>query len=574
MRALSLLAVFLLAKAAVVSPAGWLGSPWAPLAFVWQDVVVFAAFAALEGTLARAHLAWPVYGLAVISVAVSTGVARVLSTPLTLTLLRAARPELGDSIGHFMTPETLAWPALVLLAGALLPVALRRVPPPRGTAGAAGLALAAAALGPLASRRVDTEGFDRNVLLALPMSAWPRVAAQPASEPWRSSPFAPPRAAPLTRLRGSAAGRNAVLVVLESAGAQYLGAYGARPDPMPHVAELARRGLVVESAYAVYPESVKGLVSVLSSQYTALDTEAERYADPRVPSIAHVLAEAGYDTALFHSGRFMYLGMDAVVGGCGFATLEDAGAIGGRHDSSFGIDEASTVARILGWIEGRPRSRPFFVVYLPIAGHHPYATHEPGPFPEDSEIGRYRNALHEADAALGSLRRGLRDRGLDGSTVWMVVGDHGEAFGQHAGNFGHTLFIHEENVRVPFVVGLPGLMEDTARIAGPASLLDVAPTVLDLLGRPVPLGYEGRSVVSQPPGMALFYTDYSLGWLGLRDGCLKLVHGVESGRSRLFDVCVDPRESRDLSPAFPEQTAFYRRRLERWSAAQKALVDQ
>src|SRR5205807_4228063 len=67
-------------------------------------------------------------------------------------------------------------------------------------------------------------------------------------------------------------------------------------------------------AYAVYPESIKGLLSVLCSTYPALGTQAEIYAGAPCESLASALREHGYRTALFHSGRFGYLGMDAVVG--------------------------------------------------------------------------------------------------------------------------------------------------------------------------------------------------------------------------------------------------------------------
>ena len=55
----------------------------------------------------------------------------------------------------------------------------------------------------------------------------------------------------------------------------------------------------------------------------------------------------------------------------------------------------------------------------------------------------------------------LRDR----NTLFVLFGDHGEAFGQHEGNFGHTLFIYDENVRVPYVIAAPGLTEDKIRIS-------------------------------------------------------------------------------------------------------------
>jgi hypothetical protein len=72
--------------------------------------------------------------------------------------------------------------------------------------------------------------------------------------------------------------------------------------------------------------------------------------------------------------------------------------------------------------------------------------------------------------------------------------------------------------------------------------------------------------------MALFCTDYTLGLLGLRDGRWKLVHELESGRSRLYDLAADAGETHDLSGQFPERAAAYREHLLRWAAAQKYLV--
>src|SRR5439155_5722787 len=126
----------------------------------------------------------------------------------------------------------------------------------------------------------------------------------------RSSPFERTRRPALPALRGAAGGRNVVFISLESTAAQYLGIYGASPDVAPHLSQLARTSVVFDNAYAVYPESIKGLFSILCSKYPAFDSSAERYGAARCDSIAAVLAARGYRTALFHSGRFDYLGMN------------------------------------------------------------------------------------------------------------------------------------------------------------------------------------------------------------------------------------------------------------------------
>ena len=373
----------------------------------------------------------------------------------------------------------------------------------------------------------------------------------------------------LSGFEGAATGRNIVLVSLESTAAQYLGLYGADPDPMPNLSRLARAAIVFENAYAVYPESIKGLFSILCSVYPAFDSSPEMYAQARCRSVAAVLSDAGYRSALFHSGRFVYLGMEAVIRNRGFATLEDAGDIGGNRQSSFGVDEPATVARVLSWIDSTPRSRPFFVTYLPIAGHHPYETPQAGPFPDRDEFGRYRNALRYGDSSLGMLMDGLRSRGLDQNTVWIVLGDHGEAFGQHEGNYGHTFHLYEENVHVPFLIAAPGLIPSQIRSRQVVSLIDTAPTLLALAGLPPPADYQGRSMLDSTPRMALFFADYSRSMVGLRDGARKVICDLDSGRLKLFDLEKDPRERTNMEASYSGQAHWYARNLRSWSAAQK-----
>src|SRR6185436_14920378 len=88
------------------------------------------------------------------------------------------------------------------------------------------------------------------------------------------------------------------------------------------------------------------------------------------PSVASRFAEAGYRTALVHSGRFVYLGMRGVVEGRGFERLMDAGDIGGQYASSFGVDEPSSVRSSLSFVDSVPKGERFFLMYVPIAGHH------------------------------------------------------------------------------------------------------------------------------------------------------------------------------------------------------------
>ena len=350
--------------------------------------------------------------------------------------------------------------------------------------------------------------------------------------------------------------------------------YGGEHEVMPNLSALARKALVFENAYAVYPESIKGLFSVLCSTFPAFDSQPVEYANLECRSVASVLQDAGYRTAMFHSGRFGYLGMESVIRHRGYQTLEDAGDIAGNHNSSFGVDEPATVARMLTWIDALPHGQHFFLTYLPIAGHHPYATPERGPFVGTDEIDQYRNALHYGDVSLGTLIEGLRARGLEQNTLWVIYGDHGEAFYQHAGNYGHTFFLYDENIHVPFLIAAPGFMLGQERVRKVVSLVDTAPTILDLMGIAPPGNYQGRTMLDAAPRMALFFADYSLGLLGLRDGRWKFVYEIGSGRARLFDLERDPGERSDASGSEAARVSWYGKVVRDWCSFQKSYIAQ
>jgi phosphoglycerol transferase MdoB-like AlkP superfamily enzyme len=566
-----LLAVLLTARVLVVAGRAVPLSVWSPFAYLWQDVLVAALFVVIDARLKRPRIAWTIYAALVLYIAVNVPVARVLSTPLTLTLFRAAGGPLADAVLHYVTVGNLAALALPLAVGAALPHLLHaRVR--RLNAAAVVTALLVVAIGPFATSRIETAGLHRNAVGALIETSVTRVAAKEAFVDWRATLDS---GADLNSFRGSMHGRNVVLVALESTGARHLGLYGSVPDPAPNLSSLAQRSSIVfDRAYAVYPESIKGLFATLCSQYPAFDTAPEIYAGVPCASLAARLSAAGYRTALFHSGRFMYLGMMSVIDHRGFEVMEDAGAIGGRADSSFGVDDESTVARALTWIDSVAGRAPFFLTYLPTSGHNPYVTTVPGPFRADTDFWRYMNALHESDAAFGTLVEGLRQRHLLENTVFVVFGDHGEAFGEHPGNFAHTLFIHEENVRIPLVIAAPGSAHATMRVSRVASVIDIAPTILDLVGLPLDPLHQGASLLPAHSRMALFYTDYSIGWLGLVDGCSKYLYDVDSGRSRLFDVCADPGETQDLAVLDPIRITAYRDRIVGWASAQKARIER
>jgi arylsulfatase A-like enzyme len=567
LKAASLLAVLIVAKVIALIDHPVLLSLWVPFAFFWQDVFVAAVFAVVEWA-APVAIARALYVAIAGYVALNVPITLVLGSPLTWTMWRAARGAMSDSAVQELTPANVAAVAAVLVTAALAPRAFRRATWQRPGPGMLTAVVAFIAIGIAGTAHVDTGGRHRNAIGALAPLTAPALEAAVMERDLRGSPFPSPAGDDLTRLRGSAKGMNVVVIVLESAAAQYLQTYGASADPMPTVSAIARQSIQFESAYAVYPESIKALFATLCAQAPIFNAPAEVDAAMPCRSVATTLGRSGYRTGLFHSGRFDYLGMRDVVTNRGFDTVEDAGAIGGVVHSSFGVDEETTVSRTLQWIDAGGR-KPFFLMYLPIAGHHPYPTREPGPFKGTTAFTQYLNALHEADLAVAQLVDGLRWRGLDEHTMLVVYGDHGEAFGQHDGNTGHSLFIYDENVRVPLAIRVPG--QAASRVSRPVSIVDLAPTLLELLGTATTAG-EHVSMLDPAPRLAFFFTDYSRGWAGLRDGCRKYLLDIDANRAHLFDVCTDPGETVDGSAAEPDRVSAYRTRVLQWLVAGQAAA--
>lgn len=551
---LSLFVIYVIGKLIAVAVHSFeLGLTSVPVLF-WQDILCAAIVAGVYQCSKRAG--WVLYGIAVAHFAVSMPLLRLMATPLTVPLLNAGSGTLADSMAHHLDTVNLALLAGTLLLGGGLPFVLRRMPDrlhPAMIVFAGALALA----GYLLTGSSDLQGLHRNSVAAFVRSIHHSVDAGSIAS------FVGHERHSNSSYHELLDGANVILIGLESTGTKHLSTYAAETDPMPFLSRLASEGIVFENVYAPYPESIKGLAALLFSRQPRFGFDPEELGTDYGPSLARVATESGYQAALFHSGRFMYLGMDNVVDAAGFHCADDAGTIGGNHNSSFGVDDFSTVEHLLNWLDARTNSNPFLVQYLPIAGHHPYEAPLRGPFGGGSDACRYLNALHYSDLALKKLVEGIRKRGLLENTLLVIYGDHGEAFGEHPGNYGHTLYLYEENVRVPLIFWMPAKLQP-ARLGRVTSLVDVAPTVCDLLGFSAPASFEGASALCDVEAPAFFSTEYSMRLRGVRFRDWKLIYENDTGHSRLYDLKRDPAERLNVAAVHAQVVSSLRRFFE-WS---------
>lgn len=388
------------------------------------------------------------------------------------------------------------------------------------------------------------------------------------------------------------------LVALDSLHAARCGAWGHGQDTTPTIDRLAGEGVRFAQAHS---QSSWTLPSV-ASLFTGLEQEAHglRHLDGRldvgIPLLAERFAAAGWNTHAVVQTPVLRSSSGLDRGFDGYEVLP------------FGVDSARRAIAQAHAAVARSARDPL-LLYLHLAPPHmPYQA--PAPFAGrfssdgvgdaalDGSIESCR-AVHElrlgpahpdmlrlaalydehvafADALLFDFVAGLEARR---DLLLVVLSDHGEAFGQH-GAQGHNVDVHQEMLHVPLFFHGRGELRLAARVVeAPVSLLDLAPTLSELFALgPWPAGSAGRSLApwlagATPPDEARemrFSSRYRRRAqdlaLGLRAGELKLVLPGDGGAARLYDLALDPLETRDLSAERPQIAAELEARLRAWHA--------
>jgi arylsulfatase A-like enzyme len=414
--------------------------------------------------------------------------------------------------------------------------------------------------------------------------------------------FAPRAAAPLPLLQPAERPvKNVLLIVLESVAAQYLPAYGSLFDVTPNLERYRAHTRTFLAIHAHAPNTNKTMLSLLCSTYPSPDYLLETLEHERAPftALSDVLKREGYRTGMFYAADLRFGNSDGFLAARGFEALHDYRSIGdgkpnclSREAMPFlhAVDDATVAREVLQWTAPAD-DRPFFAVMWSAQTHYPYFNLKPPQaFTGAGEMQtQYLNALRETDEAIGLLLDGLASRGQLDSTLVVVVGDHGEAFGQH-GQRGHGSKVYNENVHVPLLLinrhmfgydnalRLPRTEPPSATLplqADPTvgGMVDVAPTILHALGIPAPAQWQGASLFSpQRSPRTYFLAPWSTALFGYREGSRKFIFHADTDAIELYDLGRDPDELVDRAAELtPEERSVAQRRLARWVQHQAAL---
>ena len=409
---------------------------------------------------------------------------------------------------------------------------------------------------------------------------------------------------------------SVLLISIDTLRADHLGTYGYARSTSPRIDALAKEGVLFQKTYATVPRTTQSVATLLTGLYPK-HHRARGLFSPLLPAnttLAEILKDRGYATWAVVSNLFLQPGKGFEQG---FDSYSNPRSRFGGDSSSQITDEALAKLR-------QADERPFFlwVHYL-----DPHWTYEPEPAfasrfdpgYEPSEamkalqegklqkgdiifnntlaepdrrhlIALYDGEIAQVDAQVGRLMDGISQAVRRGMLI-VLTSDHGESLCEHGCCFAHGETLYDDTLRVPLLFIFPGKLFPGQRVERNVSLLDVAPSVLRLLGLPGRPGMDGIPLFATtangfvPSGshdLLFAETDYQLihaanprfllrgargRWSGVRQDSAKLIRipQPEGPLHELFDLASDPLESHPLPSSTLPEASRLMRELDTWT---------
>jgi len=381
----------------------------------------------------------------------------------------------------------------------------------------------------------------------------PEAATKPADKAGTTAP----------RSGASAFKGNILIITIDALRGDRLGVAGyGRPSGKsltPNLDALAHRGAYFRRVWAQAPNTPRSFPAILTSQPPSgvhWDKPHVNYPDllPSNHTFFEDLAAAGLDPIGVFS-HFYFTSDRGISKGFKDWTNDGAGTIAESNKDSA---SPRIVPRVLAHLKKAAASHERFVLWTHLfEPHSSYMTHKE--FPTSGATGvpglmeKYDYEIAFVDLWVGKLLKALDTLGLAKNTAVVVMADHGEAWAEHKAMF-HGTDLYDEQLRIPLIIAVPGrapvVNEDDV------AAIDVAPTLVDLVGAPIPKTFRGRSLLPALAGDKLsprpIFSELmpATAWphhaTMLLDGDKKLIHRITERRYELYDLAADPGEKKNL----------------------------
>ncbi len=392
---------------------------------------------------------------------------------------------------------------------------------------------------------------------------------------------------------------NVLLLTVDTLRADHLSAYGYSRRTSPNLDRLARRGLLFRQAETPQSATWPALTSLHTSLYpSAHGVVWNGHEMPQgVVTLAGLLHSRYYSTSAFLSNMKR-------ARHPGFARVSGARAGEQAGDDLDATETAIDQLRL-------EKDRPFFLwLHLigPHAGYTPPAPWDaeftpPGPSSLRGEldelvrirregrplaegdvahvVGLYDGEVGRVDELLGLVLDALRALDLEESTLVVFSADHGEDLYEHNQYFFHSPSMYSSSLRVPLILALPGVLPEGAETDRPASLVDLAPTILGLVGLPTPSSFQGRDLLAggalaAVPGPRPLFSETNGRIYGVQTDGWRLIFNPEDHtpgapggaypieRVELYDLAADPREQLNVAADHPDRVEALTAQITAW----------
>ena len=357
------------------------------------------------------------------------------------------------------------------------------------------------------------------------------------------------RADGVTRRFGPDAGGlgrlNVVVLAEESFGAEFVGAYGDGRGLTPEFDALAREGLLFRNTYASGTRTVRGLEAISASLPPIPgDSVVKRTGNASVVTWGEVMQGLGYHTSFLYGGYGYFDNMNDYFEANGFDVSDRADIPEPGFANIWGVSDEDLFRHALAYFDERARgAAPFFSIVMSTSNHKPY-TFPPG-IPGVPPAGGGREAgIRYADFALGQFFREARKRDWYRDTLFVVMADHGARV---YGAAEIPLYSYE----IPFLIVAPGRLAPR-QVDALTAQIDLAPTVLGLLGLPYEAPFFGRDVLHHPDPHRVLPFNHNQAVALLRDDELAILELHRRASSVLHHSDpLAPRRDRDTYQPIP-----------------------
>ena len=361
---------------------------------------------------------------------------------------------------------------------------------------------------------------------------------------------------------------NIILVTFDTTRADRLGAYGYQHGLTDAFDKFAQQGVVFEQAYAPGPITLPSHTTMLTGLYPpehGLRVNGSGKLPREIPFLPEILKQHGYETSAFIAAPVLdsQYGLDR-----GFDIYDDEFSDTAASHGEPRRDGKDIVDSALHWLEQRT-DNPFFCWIHLYDAHGPY----------DPRVAVYQDRFesnpYDAGVAwevqqFGRVTGYLKEHNLQSKTMIIVAGDHGEGLGDHLEDE-HGMLVYNTTLRVPFVfVGPEQHCQAGTRISSNVSLVDLMPTLLNVLQIPEPSHLSGRSLLPALKGQSIESRDCYAeaespfvlnGWSPLQTVISDRWKYIQSTRPELYDLKTDPGELSDLAGTASEECNRLQERL-------------